>query len=134
MSSPETLFGPFRFNPARGLLWQGEMPIQLGARALAILIALLETPGQLVSKETLFKRAWPGLTVDEGNLRVQISGLRRALKNHGNLIRTEALLGYRFVGEVTMCHPAIAPAAKRRFRAPRATAIPLGRDDVVGSI
>ena len=70
MSSPETLFGPFRFDPARRVLWQGETPVQLGSRTLAILNALIETPGRLVSRAELFDRAWPvlkhGLRVEDG--------------------------------------------------------------------
>src|SRR5262249_3711870 len=118
MSTPETSFGPFRFNAASRLLTEGEAPVQLGARALAILSALIETPGRLVSKAELLDRGWPGLNVDEANLRVQISGLRKALGKHKNLIRAEASLGYRFVGKVTTRYPSNRALAKRPFRVP----------------
>ena len=58
MPTPEALFGPFRFNPAKRMLWHGETPVQLGSRAFAILEALIETPGRLVSRTELFERAW----------------------------------------------------------------------------
>jgi DNA-binding winged helix-turn-helix (wHTH) protein len=98
-------FGPYRFNRDRRLLLDRGNPVRLGARALAILIALTETPGRLVSKEELFERAWSGLTVDETNVKFQISGLRKALRDYGGLIRAEASLGYRFVGAVGEDYP-----------------------------
>ena len=72
-------FGPFCFFPAQQLLLNGDMPIQLGSRALEILLALVEKPGELVGKRELIARAWPDTVVEESNLRVQIAGLRRAL-------------------------------------------------------
>ncbi len=134
MPTPEALFGPFRFNPAKRMLWHGETPVQLGSRAFAILEALIETPGRLVSRTELFERAWPGLTVDESNLKVQIGGLRKALGDCSGMIRAEAALGYRFVGEVTKSCGSDAPPTKRRFRAPSTPATPLGRDEVIGRI
>jgi predicted ATPase/DNA-binding winged helix-turn-helix (wHTH) protein len=134
MSSPERLFGSFRLNPSRRLLWERETPVQLGVRALAILIALTESPGELISKEVLFARAWPGLRVDDANLRVQISGLRKALKDSGNLIRAEASLGYRFVGEVATGCPSTTTPGRRRFRAPHTATTPIGREEVVKGI
>ncbi|MGA7807509.1 winged helix-turn-helix domain-containing protein, partial [Bradyrhizobium sp.] len=100
MSGREISFGPFRFDPAGGQLWRGQTKIRIGSRAAAILGALLETPGKLVSRSELYKRAWPDRTIGEGNLSVQIYGLRKALTGHGDLICAEASLGYRFVGDV----------------------------------
>jgi DNA-binding winged helix-turn-helix (wHTH) protein len=53
--------------------------VALGARAFDVLLALAEHPGELVSKQQLFHLAWPGLVVEENNLQVQISGLRKLL-------------------------------------------------------
>ena len=131
MSSPEISFGPFQFNTASRLLTEGETPVQLSVRALSILSVLIETPGRLVSKAELLDRAWPGLKVDESNLRVQISGLRKALGDHGNFIRSEACLGYRFVGKLATSKPAV-PA--RQLRVPRTATMPLGREEVIASI
>lgn len=75
------LFGPFRLVPAERRLERDGTPVTLGSRALDILIALAERPGEVLSKETLLSRAWPDLTVDESNLRFHISGLRKALDN-----------------------------------------------------
>jgi len=72
-------FGPFTFFPGQQLLVEGERTINLGSRALAILLALLEQHGQVVSKAQLIQSAWPDTFVEESNLRVHITALRRAL-------------------------------------------------------
>src|SRR5262245_37486675 len=129
----EISFGPYRFDRDKRLLEHSGISVRLGARAIAILTALTETPGRLVSKVELFEKAWPGLTVDEANLKVQISGLRKALRDYGSLIQAEASLGYRFVGAIDENGPA-SPSKPRRFSAPRTLTSPLGRDDVVKGI
>ena len=78
MSACQT-FGPFRFFPARQLLLEGETPVRLGSRALEILAALVERPGELVSKDELTARVWPNTVVEESNLKVNVAALRRAL-------------------------------------------------------
>src|SRR6516165_597553 len=72
-------FGPFRLVPSRQLLLEDGKPVRLGSRALDILIALTERPSEVVSKEELIARVWPDTFVEEGNLRVHIAALRRAL-------------------------------------------------------
>src|SRR5215472_15355030 len=72
-------FGPFRLLVDRRLLLEGETTVRVGSRALEILIALLEQPGKLVSKEELIARAWPNTYVAEGNLKFQVAALRRTL-------------------------------------------------------
>lgn len=107
--------------------------MQVGARAMAILSALTEVPGRLVAKRELLARAWPDGHVDEANLKVQISALRRALRGYEGLIRAEASLGYRFLGEMARRDPDrdIPP---RCFSMPRRLIEPIGRDDVVADI
>jgi DNA-binding winged helix-turn-helix (wHTH) protein len=72
-------FGPFRLLPAQRLLLEGDKPVRLGSRALDMLIALVEHPGEVVSRDELMARVWPNTHVDEGNLKFQISALRRTL-------------------------------------------------------
>ncbi|CAB3807495.1 ATP-binding protein [Pararobbsia alpina] len=72
-------FGPFRLLSAERLLYQGDVPLRLGSRALDILILLVERAGEVVSKRDLMARAWPNLVVDECSLRVQLVSLRKAL-------------------------------------------------------
>jgi len=71
--------GPFHLDTASELLLLGSEPTALGRRAIALLRALVEKPGSLVSKDVLIEAGWPGQVVEESNLTVQISALRRVL-------------------------------------------------------
>jgi DNA-binding winged helix-turn-helix (wHTH) protein len=72
-------FGHFRLVPAQRLLLEDDNPVRVGSRAFDILTALVERPGELVGKEELIARVWRGTFVEEGNLKFQVGGLRRAL-------------------------------------------------------
>jgi DNA-binding winged helix-turn-helix (wHTH) protein len=108
-SSENLLFGPFRFDRRDRLLFRhGEdgryLPVNIGARALAVLEVLTERPGDLVSKDEIMQVAWNGLAVEEGNLTVQISTLRRILDARlegESCIQTVSGRGYRFTRPVT---------------------------------
>jgi DNA-binding winged helix-turn-helix (wHTH) protein len=78
-------FGPFSLSVAGKLLKRADETIPLGGRALDTLIALTERAGEVVSYKELLTIAWPNVTVDEANLRVQIAALRKALNDgeHG---------------------------------------------------
>src|SRR5262245_1021774 len=108
-------FGTFRLLSARRLLLQGDQPVHLGSRALEILIALVERPGELVTKAELMARAWPTTFVEEGNLKVQVAGLRRALgdsRGSDCYLVTVPGHGYRFVAPVTLIDESLpAPRA-----------------------
>lgn len=69
------VFGPFCLIPAQKPLLDGNKKIILGSRAFDLLVALVRRAGEVVGKNGLFSEAWPGLTVEEGNLRVHITGL-----------------------------------------------------------
>ncbi len=100
----EVSFGLFRLLPARFLLLEDGEPVPVGSRALAILVVLLERPGELVSKQVLMARVWPDVFVEPGNLTVHISALRRVLRDgrDGNrFIINIPGRGYRFVDDVT---------------------------------
>ena len=108
-------FGPFHLLPARRLLLQAGRPVRLGSRALEILIALIERPGELVSKSELMARVWPDTFVEDGNLKVQVAGLRRALGDSGGSNRYLATIpgrGYRFVAPVTRIEEASLSALR----------------------
>jgi DNA-binding winged helix-turn-helix (wHTH) protein len=72
-------FGPYRLLAAQRLLLEGDKPVRLGSRAFDILTALVERAGEVVGKEELIARAWPKTFVEEANLKIQVSALRRAL-------------------------------------------------------
>ena len=108
-------FGAFRLLSARRLLLQGDQPVRLGSRALEILIALVERPGELVTKAELMARVWPSTFVEEGNLKVQVAGLRRALgdsRGSDRYLVTVPGHGYCFVAPVTLIDESVpAPQA-----------------------
>lgn len=99
-------------------------PLPLGSRALEVLLALIEAGGELVTKDDLMRRVWPGRIVEEHNLHFHISSLRKALGADRGYIRTVSGRGYRFVAEfkvqstapheieVTMASDAVAARLK----------------------
>ena len=72
-------FGPFSLVASERLLTRDGAPVELGARALDILIALVSRPNEIVSKNDLMAQVWPDVIVEEGSLRFHIAGLRKAL-------------------------------------------------------
>jgi DNA-binding winged helix-turn-helix (wHTH) protein len=96
-------FGPFRIVPrARALERDGQLT-PVGSRAFDLLCVLVSRPGEVVSKGELMARVWPDVTVAEGNLRVNIAQLRRALKDGQDGKRYIANVpgrGYCFVARV----------------------------------
>jgi DNA-binding winged helix-turn-helix (wHTH) protein len=93
-------FGRFRVLLRQRQLVADGVPIELGTRALDLLLVLLEADGSMVTKDELLKRGWPGIVVAEENLKVQICALRRALGDDRDFIRTEFGRGYRFTAAV----------------------------------
>lgn len=86
-------FGPFRLDrPGRRLVRDG-VEISLGGRAFDVLCVLVAAGGEVVSKDVLLDQVWPGLTVEENNLQVQISALRKLLGD--GMIATIPGRGYR---------------------------------------
>ncbi|KQY81872.1 winged helix-turn-helix domain-containing protein [Pelomonas sp. Root1444] len=103
--------GRFELRPAEHRLLVDGAPSALGGRALDLLFALTERPGELRTKGELIERVWPGLVVEEGNLRVQVNGLRRLLGEDS--IATVPGRGYRFTAALhdEAAAPARAPVA-----------------------
>ena len=100
MSSPTIAFGPFVFDPASATLWEGSGPVSLGGRAAALLGALLDADGGVVTRSALMERAWPEIAVEDGNLAVQIANLRKILGTRSDgqeWITTVPRVGYRLI-------------------------------------
>jgi predicted ATPase/DNA-binding winged helix-turn-helix (wHTH) protein len=105
------VFGPYRLLMRRRELIAHGVPITLGQRALDILVALVRRQGQLVTKNELMNEVWPGIIVEENNLQVHISALRKALgddKGERRYLVTVAGRGYRFVHPIER-EPAFVP-------------------------
>jgi len=95
--------GPFQLDPEAGVLTHAGAAVPLGARGAAVLTALVSRANECVQKSALLDAAWPGLVVEEANLAVQISAIRRALAlvpGGEGWVETLARRGYRFVGPV----------------------------------
>ena len=105
-------FGNFEIDvPARVLLNDG-VPVSLNSRAFDLLVELLRKPGEVLSKEYLLQAVWPNQFVEENNLTVQISALRKVLggkKGDSDHIVTVPGRGYAFVAAV-QASPAESPA------------------------
>jgi DNA-binding winged helix-turn-helix (wHTH) protein len=94
-------FGRFCVLPrARQLLIDGE-PVQLGSRAFDLLMVLIEAPGTLVTKNEIMGRVWPNRLVEESNLKMQISTLRKVLNTDRDIVKTVHGRGYVFTSNVT---------------------------------
>jgi predicted ATPase/DNA-binding winged helix-turn-helix (wHTH) protein len=104
MNAPAAfVFGPFRLLVQRRELLLHGIPVSLGQRAIEVLLTLVSRAGQLVTKDEIMSDVWPGVIVEENNLQVHISALRKALGSAGDaksFLLTVAGRGYRFVAPV----------------------------------
>lgn len=93
-----------RFWLARevGLLIADGAVIELGTRPFAVLAALLDAGGRVLSTAQLREIVWPGTNVDANTVQAQISAIRRALNDERDLIVTVPGRGYRFAGEIRL--------------------------------
>lgn len=93
--------GRFRFDLRQRELKRDGIPVQLGSRARDILWVLASANGEVVSKDELMTRVWPGRVVEENNIQVHISALRKAIdegKDGQSCVFTVPGRGYRLVG------------------------------------
>ena len=101
MSAQPANFGRFRLDIDRRELTRDGVRVQLGSRALDILCVLACANGEIVSKDKLMRHVWPDLAVEEGNIHVHVSALRKALedgKDAQTYVVTVPGRGYRLVG------------------------------------
>jgi FixJ family two-component response regulator/DNA-binding winged helix-turn-helix (wHTH) protein len=102
-------------------------PVELGGRAFDLLMVLIRAPGTLVTKNEIVSRVWPDVVVAEGNLKVQMSALRKVLNEDRDVIKTVHGRGYVFTGEVTMASvepDALVGAGSESTPPPLAPALP----------
>jgi TolB-like protein/DNA-binding winged helix-turn-helix (wHTH) protein/Flp pilus assembly protein TadD len=95
-------FGPFRLDPNRHRLFRGDEIVALSPKAIETLILLVENRGKLLERETFMEALWPHVIVEDANLTVAVSQLRKALNQNGDnaeFILTIPRVGYRFVAD-----------------------------------
>jgi predicted ATPase/DNA-binding winged helix-turn-helix (wHTH) protein len=138
----EITFGQFRLSLAERLLERSGSRIQLTARALDVLLVLIERAGEVVSKKELMAQVWSDVTVDEGSLRFHILALRKALgegQAGARYITTVSGKGYCFVSPVsrsssTRMLPPPNQSVERPYRLPARLQRMVGRDDAIQRI
>jgi predicted ATPase/DNA-binding winged helix-turn-helix (wHTH) protein len=133
VTSESFAFGSFRLLPMERTLLDNGKPLRLGSRALEILIMLVESAGKIVRKDELIAHVWPGTTVDEASLRVQVAALRKTLgdgRDGNRFITNVPGRGYAFVGPARRV--ADEPPQKPPLTAGRGNDIPVFLSRIVG--
>src|SRR5277367_3590226 len=97
------------------------VPAPIGGRAFEIIEVLIQAAGELVTKDDLLERVWPGAVVEENTLQVHISAVRKALGSHREMLKTESGRGYRLLGNWSVRQNS-APASASDFEPVRAPA------------
>ncbi|HEV8369081.1 MAG TPA: winged helix-turn-helix domain-containing protein [Pyrinomonadaceae bacterium] len=100
-------FGPFRLDVSERLLSRDGEPVPVTAKVFELLVLLIRNRGHALSKDDLMSKLWPDTIVEENNLTVNMSALRKALSDdstHPQYIETVPRRGYRFVAEVKESH------------------------------
>jgi len=132
-------FGAFEVRPAQRLVRKARQTLAVGARGFDVLVALIERRDRLVTKDELLDIVWPGLVVEEANVQVQVSGLRKLLGP--DAISTVPGRGYRFTlpldsdlaatpGPTPFTGDASPAAAE--IAAARRTNVPAAVEDLIG--
>src|SRR3984957_9106519 len=130
-------FGGWEVDLARRELRTCGVPVSLGGRAFQIFAVLVQSGGELVTKDELMARVWPGAIVEENKLQVHISAVRKALGTDRGALKTSFGRGYRLVGDWTIRKEgtlangiALGPMGMRVR--PVLTNVPAASSDLVG--
>ena len=117
MGQEELVLGAFKLDPAHRRLSQQGQPIELKAKAFDILCVLAAAQGAIVTKDELMAKVWPGLVVEENNIQVHVSALRKVLSKDSSgavHLMTVSGRGYRLlVVDPERKTPSIDAMAKR---------------------
>jgi predicted ATPase/DNA-binding winged helix-turn-helix (wHTH) protein len=119
-------FGRFELQPKQRSLLNDGHPVELGHRAFDVLSVLVERAGELVTKDELLGLVWPGVVVEENNLQVQVSTLRKILG--ATAIATTAGRGYCFTLELTPGGESSSQPVTRRHNLPSQLTSFIGHD------
>src|SRR5262249_48846076 len=107
-------FGPFVLDVGDRLVREGDRRIAVSGKTFDVLRLLVEAQGRLVDRDTFNRKLWPDITVEERNLTVHVSTLRRLLNEGGaavDYIETVSRSGYRLAVPVRVVSPAAAATA-----------------------
>jgi len=118
-------------------LLAGGVPVPIGARAFEIVEVLVQSTNELVTKDDLMGRIWPGAMIGENTLQVHISAIRKAFGRDRKMLKTAAGRGYRLTGQWTAKLPAahsehVDPALVRVAVEPDEGNLPLATTDLIG--
>src|SRR5271169_3955065 len=94
--------GEWEVDLARRELRARGVPVPIGGRAFEVIEVLVQSAGELVTKDDLISRVWPGAIVEENTLQVHISAVRRAFGPDRGLLKTASGRGYRLLGDWTI--------------------------------
>jgi DNA-binding winged helix-turn-helix (wHTH) protein len=125
-------FGRFSLDSHRRELLADGVPVSIGGRAFDVLIVLIEACGQLVTKDELMARVWPGRFVEENSLHFHISTLRKALGPDRDFIKTIAGRGYRFVANISADVTPDVASVRQRGEPCNSSGLPAAISDFVG--
>jgi predicted ATPase/DNA-binding winged helix-turn-helix (wHTH) protein len=93
--------GEWEVDLARRELRARGVPVPIGARAFEIIEVLVQSAGELVTKNDLSARVWPGAIVEDNTLQFHISAIRKALGSDRGILKTVSGRGYRLLGAWT---------------------------------
>ena len=130
MTSTSHRFGRFEVRPAQRSLLVDGRPAALGARAFDMLVALIERHDRVVSGDELFELVWPGLVVEENNLRQQVAALRKLLG--AAAVVTVPGRGYRFAMALEDDPPDTEDAVTPSDGASQSSNLPLNLPALIG--
>jgi len=116
-------FGPFRLEPDEQLLVSNGQPVPIAPKYFQLLVFLVQNCGRLVTKDQIMQTVWSGSFVEEANLTVAVSAIRKALGDKDANIRyieTVPKKGYRFTAEVREVEelPEATPRVKADLNSP----------------
>jgi predicted ATPase/DNA-binding winged helix-turn-helix (wHTH) protein len=95
-------FDGWELDLARRELRARGVPVPLGSRAFEIFVVLVQSAGELVTKDELMARVWPSAIIEENTLEVHMSAIRKALGTNRGAVKTSFGRGYRLVGDWTI--------------------------------
>jgi len=125
-------FGQVEIRPAERQLFVDGRPAPLGARAFDVLLALIDHRDRVVTKNELFDLVWPGLVVEENNLHVQISTLRKVLG--AQAVATIPGRGFRFTAVVEQSEAPSCPLPPRNHNLPAQLNSFVGREREIAEL